>query len=219
MILSTTWTKAFGGTGGEDSLLFQIVSYALLAFVAVGALALAVAIRPRRGLGTALAAAMITIGILLTLFLLYWLGLPEIVLAVIVLVMRPRLPGGTRRGPPRWAFVGAAAFNLFFGIIGFYTVGIPVFTGRDVGGLPPLLGAASVLILAIGVVSVALAIRPLRLPALIVGVALLACGVGLLLIVVPLGLIEMALGALALNSWRKLRAMPPRPPPIGPRGP
>ena len=201
-------------------MLFQIVSYALLGFIAVGVLALPVALRPRRGLGTVLAVAMIVVGILLTLFTIFWLGLPEIVLGVIVLRMRPRLPGLPRRGPPRWAFVGAAGFNLFFGGIGFYSVGIPAFTGGSTGGIPAVLGAWSLIAIALGLGAAGLAVRPTRLPALLVGIALIVSGAALAIVfrpVFPIALVDIALGALVLRSWRKLRGMTAAPaPPPGP---
>jgi len=210
MLLSTTWNKAFGGTGGEDALLFQLVSYALLGLIGVGTAAVVLAIRPRRGIATAVAAGMFIVGILLTLFTLFVIGLPEIALAVILLLARPKLPAAIRRGPPRGAFLGAAGFNLFLGGLGFYSVGVPAFTGASGGGLTAALGGLSVVILLVGMLAAALAMRPSRVPALVLGVSLIACGAAVPVILaplLPLGLVEVALGGLVLLSWRELRAM------------
>ena len=220
MLLSTTWNKAFGGTGGEDALLFQLVSYALLGLIGVGTAAVVLAIRPRRGIAAVVAAGMFTVGILLTLFTLFLIGLPEIALAVILLLARPKLPASKRRGPPRGAFLGAAGFNLFLGGLGFYAVGVPALTGTAGGGLTTALFGLSLVVLLVGVLAAALAVRPSRAPTLVLGVSLVASGAAIPMILsplLPLGLVEVALGGLVLLSWRRLQAMPGTPvPPPGP---
>src|SRR3989304_1793594 len=76
-LVSTTWTKAFGGTGGEDALLFQIVSSVLLAVIVLGAFALVLAVRPRPGPAAVLAAGTVVVGGLLFLFPFVVLGTPR----------------------------------------------------------------------------------------------------------------------------------------------
>ncbi len=207
LLVSTTWTKAFGGTGGEDTTLFQLVSSALLAMIALGALALALAIRPRLGLVAVLGAGLIVVGILLFLFTLFFLGIPEIALGIAVLLARPRPKRDVAKGPPRGAFAGSAAFNLFFGTVGFITVGIPAFTGTAADVTLRLLGFWSVAAIILGALALVLAIRPLRQPAVALGIVLIGLGVLLpviLLPVIPLAIVEIVLGALVLRAWKRL---------------
>ena len=206
-LVSTTWTKAFGGTGGEDTLLFQIVSSVLLAVIALGGFAVVLAVRPRPGLAAVLAAGMIVVGVLLILFTLFVLGIPEIALGVAVFLARPRPKDRAAKGPRRWVFVATAAFNLFFGVIGFVTVGLPAFTGTGTAAFGQLLGAWSVAALALGGIAVLLAVRPSRQPALVLGIVQMGLGAFLPVILFPtfpFAILEILLGALAVRTSRKL---------------
>src|SRR3989304_1837332 len=74
------------------------------------------------------------------------------------------------------------------------------------GGVPAALGPGSLIAIALGLVAAGLAVRPTRLPALLVGIALIVSGAALAIVfrpVFPIALVDIALGALVLRSWRK----------------
>ena len=86
--LGTAGLKGFNGTGGEDTLLFQLVAYVSIGIIFTGIIALSQVFRPGRGISLLLAILLILTGIPSFLFTLFITGILNIALGIVVLFMR-----------------------------------------------------------------------------------------------------------------------------------
>jgi uncharacterized membrane protein HdeD (DUF308 family) len=89
--VGTSGIRGFNGTGGEDTLLFQLVTYVMVPPIIGGLLAIATAFRPNRLLVLLSGVLLILPGLFLTLIYPVF-GLPMIVFGVAALVMRSKIP-------------------------------------------------------------------------------------------------------------------------------
>jgi uncharacterized membrane protein HdeD (DUF308 family) len=91
VLVGTAGIRGFNGTGGEDTLLFQLVTYVMVPPIIGGLLAIATAFRPNRLLVLLSGVLLILPGLFLTLINPVF-GLPMIVFGVAALVMRSKIP-------------------------------------------------------------------------------------------------------------------------------
>jgi uncharacterized membrane protein HdeD (DUF308 family) len=91
VLVGTAGIRGFNVTGGEDTLLFQLVTYVMVPPIIGGLLAIATAFRPNRLLVLLSGVLLILPGLFLTLIYPVF-GLPMIVFGVAALVMRSKIP-------------------------------------------------------------------------------------------------------------------------------
>jgi len=91
VLVGTAGIKGFNGTGDEDTMLFQLLTYVMMPAILGGLLAVATAFRPNRLFALLAGVLMILPGLFLTLINPMY-GLPLIVLGIAALVMRSKIP-------------------------------------------------------------------------------------------------------------------------------
>lgn len=91
VLVGTAGIRGFNGTGGEDTMLFQLLTYVMVPAILGGLLAIAAAFRPSRLFALVSGVLLILPGLFLTLLSPLYGG-PMIVLGVVALVMRGKIP-------------------------------------------------------------------------------------------------------------------------------
>ena len=91
ILVGTAGVRGFNGTGGEDALLFQLVTYVMMPAILGGLLAVVAAFRPNRLFAFLSGVLLILPGLFLTLINPVF-GLPMVVLGVVALFMRRKIP-------------------------------------------------------------------------------------------------------------------------------
>ncbi len=91
VLVATAGIKGWNGTGGEDTLLFQILTYVMIPAILGGLLALFTAFRPSRMLALVAGVLLILPGLFMSLLNPIYGG-PVVILGVVALVMRRRIP-------------------------------------------------------------------------------------------------------------------------------
>src|SRR3972149_6233005 len=91
VLLTTLGLRGFAGAAGEDTLLAQLVGVVSIVMIAGAVLAFLLAAWPRRGLAAGLGVILIVTGVLLFLFTVFQIGLPNLALGIAVLVVRRRI--------------------------------------------------------------------------------------------------------------------------------
>lgn len=91
VLVATAGIKGFNGTGGEDTLLFQILTYVMIPAIVGGLLALLTAFRPNRMLALVTGILLILPGLFMSLLNPIYGG-PVVILGIVSIVMRGRIP-------------------------------------------------------------------------------------------------------------------------------
>jgi hypothetical protein len=91
LLVGTAGIRGFNGTGGEDTMLFQLVTYVMVPAILGSLLAVAAAFRPSRLFALLSGVLLILPGLFLTLINPVF-GLPMFVLGVVALIMRGKIP-------------------------------------------------------------------------------------------------------------------------------
>jgi hypothetical protein len=91
VLVGTAGIKGFNGTGGEDTMLFQLLTYVMVPAILGGLLAVASAFRPSRLFALVSGVLLILPGLFLTLLNPVYGG-PIIILGIAALVMRGKIP-------------------------------------------------------------------------------------------------------------------------------
>ena len=90
VLLTTLGLRGFAGTAGEDNLLAQAVGVVSLVMLGAAAIAAVLVARRLRWLPGILGTLLIVTGILLFLFTIFLVGLPNLALGIAVLLVRRR---------------------------------------------------------------------------------------------------------------------------------
>ncbi len=91
LLVGTAGIKGFNGAGGEDTLLFQLLTYVMVPAILGGLLAVASAFRPSRLFSLLSGVLIIPPGLFLALLNPIYGG-PLIILGIVAIVMRGKIP-------------------------------------------------------------------------------------------------------------------------------
>jgi len=91
VLVATAGIKGWNGTGGEDTLLFQILTYVMIPAIVGGLLALLTAFRPNRMFSLITGVLLILPGLFMSLLNPLY-GVPVVLLGIVAIVMRGKIP-------------------------------------------------------------------------------------------------------------------------------